>query len=730
MRFSKLSLAIATTLVTANVLAQSTELDSINVIATRDPSRFAYTPEKQSKDSLLSKQATSVAAALEDIPNVDVRGGSRSIAQKPNIRGLSDNRVVQVIDGVRQNFDLAHRGSYFLPMSLIQEIEVIKGPSSSLWGSGALGGVVAMRTPNALDLLKNNDKFGVKIRQGYQTANNLSERDVSVFSANDKFDVLISGFYNNADNLRTGKGNKLNNTAYKQFGGLAKFGWQINDANRVELSHRETRFKQTAPSNNEVENELTNEQITDQINKFHRPNNAFPRPKAKSPSEISEFYSGVKTRLGSVSYLSDQQIPDQSTVFNYYLTPDNPYLNTHIALYNNKTIEKEQRKVSGVKDQTKLTTRGINLRNSSELSHISFVYGVDYMRDKIRTERGTNSSDAQFRADPYNANSNTTGVYLIAHIPLFGEKLLVSPSVRYDHYDTSSKTVKYKDNHLSPATKLTWIVTNWLDFTAKYNEAFRAPSMQERFVSGAHFGADIAGLKQVNRFVANPNLRPETAKNKEITANLHFDSLFKQGDKFKIEATYFRNDVKDFINLKIFNDAKTNTNANASASAGAGAGANPNGALLPTKSQYQNITNARLSGIELQAQYQTERLTLFTNYGSTKGKDKDSGEALSNIAANKIGVGVNYALVKDKFTVGATVTHYAAQRRVPKDHGVTYPSYILTDLRATYAPLKGEWKNLRLDFALENLFDRKYQPAFSLMEGTGRNAKISAVYSF
>lgn len=720
MRFSKLSLAIATTLVTANVLAQSTELDSINVIATRDPSRFAYTPEKQSKDSLLSKQATSVAAALEDIPNVDVRGGSRSIAQKPNIRGLSDNRVVQVIDGVRQNFDLAHRGSYFLPMSLIQEIEVIKGPSSSLWGSGALGGVVAMRTPNALDLLKNNDKFGVKIRQGYQTANNLSERDVSVFSANDKFDVLISGFYNNADNLRTGKGNKLNNTAYKQFGGLAKFGWQINDANRVELSHRETRFKQTAPSNNEVENELTNEQITDQINKFHGPNNAFPRPKAKSPSEISEFYSGVKTRLGSVSYLSDQQIPDQSTVFNYYLTPDNPYLNTHIALYNNKTIEKEQRKVSGVKDQTKLTTRGINLRNSSELSHISFVYGVDYMRDKIRTERGTNSSDAQFRADPYNANSNTTGVYLIAHIPLFGEKLLVSPSVRYDHYDTSSKTVKYKDNHLSPATKLTWIVTNWLDFTAKYNEAFRAPSMQERFVSGAHFGADIAGLKQVNRFVANPNLRPETAKNKEITANLHFDSLFKQGDKFKIEATYFRNDVKDFINLKIFNDANANKNKNA----------NANGASLPTNSQYQNITNARLSGIELQAQYQTERLTLFTNYGSTKGRDKDSGEALSNIAASKIGVGADYALVKDKFTVGATITHYAAQHRVPKDHAVTYPSYILTDLRATYAPLKGEWKNLRLDFALENLFDRKYQPAFSLMEGTGRNAKISAVYSF
>ncbi|WP_105897699.1 TonB-dependent hemoglobin/transferrin/lactoferrin family receptor, partial [Haemophilus influenzae] len=548
------------------------------------------------------------------------------------------------------------------------------------------------------------------------------ERDASVFAANDKFDVLISAFYNNADNLRTGKGNKLNNTAYKQFGGLAKFGWQINDANRVELSHRETRFKQTAPGNNEVENEFTNEQIKKQIEEFHGSNNSFPPRANPSEAETSAFYSKVKTRFGSVSYLSDQQIPDQSTVFNYYLTPDNPYLNTHIALYNNKTIEKEQRKVSGVKDQTKLTTRGINLRNSSELSHISFVYGVDYMRDKISTERGTNSSDAKFRAEPYNANSNTTGVYLIAHIPLFGEKLLVSPSVRYDHYDTSSKTVKYKDKHLSPATKLTWKVTNWLDFSAKYNEAFRAPSMQERFVSGAHFGGSIRGLDMIDKFVANPNLRPETAKNKEITANLHFDSLFKQGDKFKIEATYFRNDVKDLINLKRFNNPNGNRMSQSL----------PTNSLNQniTYSQYQNIANARLSGIELQAQYQTERLTLFTNYGSTKGRDKDSGKALSNIAASKIGVGADYALVKDKFTVGATITHYAAQHRVPKDHDVTYPSYILTDLRATYAPLKGEWKNLRLDFALENLFDRKYQPAFSLMEGTGRNAKISAVYSF
>lgn len=714
MKLSKIYLALLASSIADYAFADQTinqsTLDVINVVASRDPSKFADNPQKESKNNLLSKQATSVVDALKDNPNVDIQGGSRAIAQKPNIRGLSGNRVVQVIDGVRQNFDLAHRGSYFLPMSLIQEIEVIKGPSSSLWGSGALGGVVAMRTPNALDLLKHNEKFGVKIHQGYQTANNLSETDVSLFAANDKFDGLITGFRNDADNLRAGKGRELNNTAHRQVGGLAKFGWQINDANRVELSHRESRIKQAAPSNNEVENPLTNEQILAEIGRFH----STVRPTdPQYAQKLADFYAGVTSRFGSVSYLTDQKITDKSTALHYYLNPETPYVNAQFTLYNNSTKEKERRQLSGVEDTTKLTTRGINLRNHSDIGRVSLVYGVDYMQDNVRTERGRNSTDAQFRANPYNAKANTLGIYTIAHIPFFSDKLLFSPSVRLDRFNTTSDAVKYKDSHWSPSAKLTWKATGWLDLSAKYNEAFRAPSMQERFVSGSHFGASLMGRNINNTFVANPNLRPETAKNKEISAHFHFDGVFTQIDNLSVAATYFRNDVKDLINLQLFKQNPADQRE-----------------IPPKLSQYQNIANARLTGVELKAQYQTERFGVFADYGITKGKDKTTGEALSNIAAGKIGLGVDYAVVKDKFTVGAKITRYNAQTRVPKNHGMTYQGYTLTDLRATYAPLKGEWENLRLDFAVENLFDKKHQPAFSLMEGAGRNVKISAGYTF
>ncbi|OOR99489.1 ligand-gated channel [Canicola haemoglobinophilus] len=740
MKFSKVYLALCLTVPTvANAAEKNTiQLEQISVSATRDPSSYAQITNNISKiesNTLRQKQPTSVADALKNLVNVDIAGGQRAIAQKPLIRGLSGNRVAQVIDGVKQNFDLAHRGSYFLPASLIQEIEVVKGPASTLWGSSAIGGVVAIKTPNALDLLKSGETSGVKLRQGYQSANSLSESEISAYAANDKFDALISGYYNDADQLRLAHGKKLPDSAYSQKGGLIKLGWQIDEGQRLELSHRLSKAKQTAPSNNEAISEFTNEQINQLIAEFHRNNPPPPSPPSmpgKPPSSMFspelqaflkktiDFYNSISSRLGSVSYLSEQKISDQSTALNYYLTPENnPYVNAQATLYHNQTIEKESRVFSGLKDVTKLTTQGINLRNSSFFDQLNLTYGVDYAQDHAQTERGTNAKDGKFRPNPYDATSQSTGVYLIAHLPLFNEKVIFSPSIRYDHFKSQSAKTKYTEHNWSTSANLTWKATNWLDLTALYNEAFRAPSLQERFVSGAHFGLNGSGgggnggFQQQNVFKANPNLKAEIAQNKEITARLHVDNVFSQDDKFQLSTTYFQNDVKDFIQLEVFKEMRFDLTE-----------------FVPKISQYQNIANARLRGFELETQYQTNRLDLAFGYGQTRGKDKNTQQYLSNIAADKFTVAINYELVKDKFTVGSRVSHYRPQNRVPQNHAVTYAGYTLTDISATYAPLKGEWSNLRIDFAIENLFDKKYQPAFSLIEGSGRNVKLSLGYRF
>ncbi|QIW15443.1 ligand-gated channel [Pasteurellaceae bacterium RH1A] len=701
MKFSKIYLSLFAFSPVLSLAQVPQMLDEIQVVGQRDISqyvRYNHNATTLNKDNLSKWQASSVAESLSKLSNVDIGGGSRALAQKPIIRGLGGNRVVQVIDGVRQNFDLAHRGSYFLPPSQVQEIEVIKGASSTLWGSGALGGVVAVRTPNALDLLRDGDSFGALVRQGYQSANNQSETDLSVFGATEKFDYLLQGFYNDSDNLRIGKGEKLPSSALNQRGLSAKLGWQINDSHRAELSHRTTQSKQTAPSNNEMRDEYTIEAFMPVATACHRSGNC----------NIGELYSG----LGGISYLSAQKVVNHSTALNYYLNPsDNPYLNTQFTVYRNQVTEKETRLANElIKDRTDLKTYGFNLKNSSNLAGLSLTYGVDYYQDRAEVTRGKTATEVH-RPDDYTAKADVVGVYLLGHLPVLNEKLIISPSLRYDRYANKGDT-KQTESEWSPALALTWKATNWLDLTARYNQAFRAPSLQEKYSSGTHFGFG-SGMRALNSvFVANPDLKPEKAQNKEISANFHWDN-------FVFNATYFQNDVKDFIELHTYSSGRYAALARFM----------PGIDSFVDSSQYRNVADARLRGFELDAQYKLGALILASNYGQTHGKDKATGEALENIVANKLGFAVDYEVVKDKFNLGARVTRYWAQHRVSADHQ-TYAGYTLTDLTATFAPKAGEWKNIRLDLALENLFDKKYQPAFSLMEGSGRNVKANVSYYF
>ncbi|MDF0678849.1 MAG: TonB-dependent receptor plug domain-containing protein [Nitrosomonas sp.] len=38
--------------------------------------------------------------------------------------------------------------------SLLQRVDVMRGPASAVWGSGALGGVISFTTLDATDLLR------------------------------------------------------------------------------------------------------------------------------------------------------------------------------------------------------------------------------------------------------------------------------------------------------------------------------------------------------------------------------------------------------------------------------------------------------------------------------------------------------------------------------------------------------------------------------------------------
>jgi len=123
-------------------------LSEVFLSATKGKEKTNRIPEQiaiySNKDIQNSSPQTS-ADMLSKIPGVNVQktqfgGGS------PVLRGMEANRILLVIDGVRMNNAIYRKGhlqnSITIAPTLLERTEVIFGPSSVIYGSDALGGVI------------------------------------------------------------------------------------------------------------------------------------------------------------------------------------------------------------------------------------------------------------------------------------------------------------------------------------------------------------------------------------------------------------------------------------------------------------------------------------------------------------------------------------------------------------------------------------------------------------
>ena len=106
----------------------------------------------------LEKQSfTDIADAVRNIPGVLVTGGGS--AQDISIRGMSPSYTLFLVDGrpvsagrsVNTNGQDGGRQIGLPPLAMIERIEVIRGPMSSLYGSDAMGGVINVITRKVTD---------------------------------------------------------------------------------------------------------------------------------------------------------------------------------------------------------------------------------------------------------------------------------------------------------------------------------------------------------------------------------------------------------------------------------------------------------------------------------------------------------------------------------------------------------------------------------------------------
>ncbi|HPJ55542.1 MAG TPA: TonB-dependent receptor, partial [Bacteroidales bacterium] len=169
----------------------------------------------------LKRSALTLSNVLEDEPGVS-RGGDGVWATNINIRGFGEDRLVILVDGNRVETATDLTASFsMIDVNDIDHVEIIKGAQSSLYGTGAMGGIVNIITKQGHFASKPYVKGDFV--SGFASVNRLFSNHASVTAGSKKWYLSLGGTYAKAGDLRTPDG-ILPNSHYTTDNISAKFG--------------------------------------------------------------------------------------------------------------------------------------------------------------------------------------------------------------------------------------------------------------------------------------------------------------------------------------------------------------------------------------------------------------------------------------------------------------------------------------------------------------------------
>ena len=100
---------------------------------------------KLDKSDIKKTGATTFVNLLEKIPSISFEGGPGNLAAV-RIRGSESKHTLLLIDGQKVTITGGQPNFKMIPLNQISRIEILKGPFSSLYGPGAIGGVINVFT--------------------------------------------------------------------------------------------------------------------------------------------------------------------------------------------------------------------------------------------------------------------------------------------------------------------------------------------------------------------------------------------------------------------------------------------------------------------------------------------------------------------------------------------------------------------------------------------------------
>ena len=659
-----------------------------------------------------------------NVINSGSRFGNSSIA----IRGISGNRIATEIDGVpvADQFNIgsySNSGRNYIDPDLIKQVEILRGPASSTYGSDAIGGVVSFITKKPTDLLSQTDKnFYLGLKTGYYSVDDSKSVSVNTAFGNESSSVLISGSLRKGhefdSNTSSDIATDLQNNETQAF--LVKYFYEISD--NQELSFSYDYFKRSAQTD------------------------------LQSILGLGRFAS-------TSMLLGDDETKRENFVVSYDFVLDAPWLEGGVIRYYDQTTDTEQ-----LTDE-KRTSRGqeylydrdfffeqrlqglranlyTNIDSSFATQHIG--YGIEFSKNKteelrngLQTNIGTGNSTNIILTEEFPVRDfpisevEEFGVYINDEISIDGTAITIIPAIRYDKYKLSPKpddiylednpsttVVNISEDSVSPKLGAIYQINSGNKIYVQYAKGFRAPPFED-----ANIGLDIPLFKI--RAIPNSDLKSETTDGYEIGYNYI-------GIKHKVDLVAFYNDYKDFIQTKV------------------NLGFDPSVGRVIFQSQ--NINSAEIYGVELSYQGQFDNLftdsdsiTTYVNMFWSKGENKETDQPLNEIEPNHALLGVQWLSGNESVSVALNANLVDAKSDIDDPNaGDTDTQLATTKGYATFDLIANYHVNAQLTLAaaVNNLTDRQYwrwsdvngfaesDPLLATLAAPGINASVQLKYAW
>lgn len=626
-----------------------------------------------------------------------------------NIRGIGGNRVLIQVDGVRvpDGFSFgaqaSGRGDY-VDLGLIKSVEILRGPSSALYGSDGLAGAVSFITADPSDFVEEGKSIGGLLRAAYSSAD--QEFSETAILAGRSGDWSAMAAYTRRDYQELDNQGAVGGTGAARTRPNPQDG--RSDAALARLVYD--------PANGH-KLRLTGEYLD-----THLYTNGLSGLSA-SVDRLEGFDSGTRKRVSLDWSWDGEGAIDFARVALYWQDGED------------RQYTEEDR--TTLPDRTRLNTFENRVFGASADARADFtigaithrlVFGGDISQTRQRGLRGGTVPPAgetyPTRAFP-STDFTRAGLFVGDEIAIADGRLLLYPALRFDWYDLSPDNdpllpsfvgAKQHGSRLSPKFGAVWKITDQVRLFANYATGFKAPEPGQV----NQFFENLTSPFFSYRSIPNPDLGAE--RSESIEGGIRFAS-----DAVSLDVTGFSARYKDFISQEQIGGAGTIAN--------------------PILYQFVNLDRVRVKGAEARFEGRASSglyATLALSYAKGDVIEPTGARTpLSTIDPLKLVAGVGYREAQGRFGGQIIMTH-SARVSASRATGICVPgcfrpdAFTILDATAFARIVDG----LTLRAGVFNILDKKYawwsdvrglastSTVTDAYTQPGRNASVSLSFRF